>query len=165
MLTALPSRIMNYKVSAASPTDELITIGRILAEVGDCAGSVLDSEHLSFARRCASRLGKIVDELKARKAIRTPDDLYEIHNGGSETVNLADMSIDGLYNLYRRWPLRRRERIAKGLDALAFGFEGRIVGELERRCPATRDEQFKIDYCLATYSNELECIAMRRELA
>ena len=60
MVIALPSRVMNYKVSAVSPTDELITIGQILSEVGDYACTILDKEHLSFARKCANRLKKVV---------------------------------------------------------------------------------------------------------
>lgn len=35
MVIALPSRVMSYKVSAVSPTEELITIGQILSEVAE----------------------------------------------------------------------------------------------------------------------------------
>ncbi len=59
MVLALPSRIMNYKVSAVSPTNELIILGRILSEVGDYACTVLDKEHLSFSRKCTNRLKRL----------------------------------------------------------------------------------------------------------
>ena len=52
MVVSLPSRVMNYKVSAASPTDELVTLGQILSEVGDYASSILDRDHLSLTRKC-----------------------------------------------------------------------------------------------------------------
>ena len=57
MLT-LPSRIMNYRVSSASPTDELLSLGQILSEIGDYAGTILDREHLSLSRRCAAGPGR-----------------------------------------------------------------------------------------------------------
>ena len=77
MLTVLPSRVMNYRVSAASPTDELVTLGQILSEVGDYMSAILDRDHLSLSRRCATRLRKVVGELMARKRIESPDDLYD----------------------------------------------------------------------------------------
>lgn len=63
MISALPSRVINYKVSAVSPTDELITIGQILSEVGDYACTIIDREHLSVTRKCAARLKKLSENL------------------------------------------------------------------------------------------------------
>lgn len=74
MVTTLPSRIMNYMVSAASPTAVLFTLGQILSEVGDYASSVLDREHLSLASKCGSSLKKVVSELLVRQSIRSLDE-------------------------------------------------------------------------------------------
>lgn len=156
MVLALPSRIMNYKVSAVSPTDELITIGQILSEVGDYACTILDKEHLSFARKCATRLKKVVGELTSRGRIQSPDDLYEIQKGKAETVDLSAMTIDELHKLYRQWPIRHQERLNEGREHMTYYYEGLIVRELQSRRPATKDEQLKIDYCVATYHNELD---------
>lgn len=156
MVVSLPSRIMNYKVSAASPTDELITLGQILSEVGDYASSILDRDHLSLTRKCASRLKKVVDELISRQRIQSQEDLYAISEVGSEVVDLAAMSIDELYRLYRRWPIRHKERESEGREHRTIYFEHRIVEELQQRKPLNKDEQLKIDYCVATYANELE---------
>lgn len=156
MVLALPSRIMNYKVSAMSPTDELITIGQILSEVGDYACTILDKEHLSFARKCATRLKKVVGELTSRGRIQSPDDLYEIQKGKAETVDLSAMTIDELHRLYRQWPLRHRRRVEEGREHFTFYYEGHIVRELLTRKAANISEQFKIDYCALTYANECE---------
>lgn len=138
---------MNYRVSAASPTCELITVGQILSEVGDCASTVLDREHLSFTRKCATRLKKVVGELIARRCIQSPDDLYEIDRTATEPKDLPSMTVDELYRLYRQWPLRR----AKDTDD---NLEESIVRELSTRTPTTRADQLKIDYCLLTHTNE-----------
>lgn len=156
MVLALPSRIMNYKVSAVSPTDELITIGQIFSEVGDYASTILDKEHLSFARKCSSRLKTVVSELASRGSIKSQDDLYEIQKGKAETVDLSAMTIDELHKLYRQWPIRHQERLNEGREHMTYYYEGLIVRELQSRRPATKDEQLKIDYCNATYSNELD---------
>lgn len=155
MVLALPSRIMNYKVSAVSPTDELITLGQILSEVGDYACTILDKEHLSFSRKCANRLKKVVGELTSRGSIQSQDDLYEIHKG-SASVDLSTMTIDELHKLYRQWPIRHQERLNEGREHMTYYYEGQIVRELQTRKPATKDERLKIDYCNATYSNELD---------
>lgn len=156
MVIALPSRVMNYKVSAVSPTDELITIGQILSEVGDYACTILDKEHLSFARKCASRLNKVVCELTSRGRIKSQDDLYEIQKGTAQLTDLSAMTIDELHKLYRQWPIRHQERLKEGREHMTYYYEGQIVRELQTRKPATKDEQLKIDYCNATYSNELD---------
>lgn len=156
MILALPSRIMNYKVSTVSPTDELITIGQILSEVGDYACTVLDKEHLSFTRKCAGRLKKVVGELTSRGCIRSSDDLYEIQEVTAESADLSAMSIGELHKLYRQWPIRHQKRLKEGKEHMTYYYEGRIVRELQSRKPATKDERLKIDYCNATYSNELD---------
>ena len=156
MVLALPSRVMNYKVSAVSPTDELITIGQILSEVGDYACRILDKEHLSFARKCSSRLKTVVSELASRGSIKSQDDLYEIQKGNAASADLSTMTIDELHKLYRQWPIRHQERLNEGREHMTYYYEGQIVRELQSRKPATKDEQLKIDYCNATYSNELD---------
>ena len=156
MVVSLPSRIMNYKVSAASPTDELVTLGQIPSEVGDYASSILDRDHLSLTRKCASRLKKVVDELISRQHIQSQEDLYAISEVGPEVVDLTAMPIDELYKLYRRWPIRHKERELEGREHRTFYFEHRIVEELQQRKPLNKDEQLKIDYCVATHSNALE---------
>lgn len=156
MVLAFPSRIMNYKVSAVSPTNELITIGQILSEVGDYACTILDKEHLSFARKCAGRLKKVVSELTSRGSIKSQDDLYEIQKGNAVSTDLSAMTIDELHKLYRQWPVRHQERLNEGREHMTYYYEGQIVRELQNRKPLTKDEQLKIDYCNATYTNELD---------
>ena len=156
MLTVLPSRVMNYRVSAASPTDELVTLGQILSEVGDYMSAILDRDHLSLSRRCATRLRKVVGELVARKRIESPDDLYEMPASAVAGEDPGAMTVSELHAHYRLWPMRHQEREAMGREHLTFCHEGRIVRELLTRKPADRSERLKIDYCLATYGNELE---------
>ena len=152
----LPSRVMNYRVSAASPTDELVTLGQILSEVGDYMSAILDRDHLSLSRRCATRLRKVVGELMARKRIESPDDLYEMPASAVAGEDPGAMTVSELHAHYRLWPMRHQEREAMGREHLTFCHEGRIVRELLTRKPADRSERLKIDYCLATYGNELE---------
>ena len=131
MVIALPSRVMNYKVSAVSPTEELITIGQILSEVGDYACTILDKEHLSFARKCANRLKKVVGELVSRGSIKSQDDLYEIQKGNDASADLSTMTIDELHKLYRQWPIRHQERLNEGREHMTYYFEGQIVKEFK----------------------------------
>ena len=177
-LPELPSRVMNYRVTSASPTEELLTLGRIFAEVGDYAGSILDPRHLSLARRCATRLKKVVAELVARGSIRSADALYEIpadtlYEIPGDTLyeipgdkipvaDLSEMTVEQLYRLYRQWPLRHTSPSAPApSSALSpssapsvsldpFCLERHILRELLRRHPPTKADQLKIDYCLAT---------------
>lgn len=163
MVSALPSRIMNYNVSAASPTDELLTLGQILSEVGDYASTVLDSEHLSLSRKCSTRLRKVVGELKARNSLFSVEGLYDICSNItdlSDKSELATMTVSELHSLYRRWPIRHREREEQGREHFTFYHEGRIVNELLRRKAANKAEQLKIDYCVATYHNELDNMSL-----
>lgn len=156
MIAALPSRIMDYDVSAASPSGELITIGQILSEVGDYASTVLDRVHLTFSSRCAAKLEKVVAELKARACIKTTDDLYKSSPVAAPFADLSTMTICQLHSLYRGWPQRHEQRIKEGRQHLTYYFEGKIVRELRQRKATTTDEQLKIDYCEATYANELD---------
>ena len=160
MLSALPSRIMDYRVTAASPTGELLTLGRILSEVGDYASTTLDRQHLSLTRKCASRLKKVVGELIARKCIQSPEDLYELPESHTEAADLSTMSIRELYDLYRGWPARHNRRKAEGREPDTFYYEGRIVREMMTRKAADREEQLQIDYCVATYHNELDNLSI-----
>lgn len=156
MVQVLPSRVLNYNTTAASPTNELIVIGQILSEVGDYACTTLDREHLSLARKCASKLKKVVSELIARHCIQSSDDLYEIQKGNVDSTDLSVMTIDELHRLYRQWPIRQQERLKKGRENKTYYYESQIVRELQSRKAATKEEQFKIDYCTATYNNELD---------
>lgn len=156
MLSALPSRIMNYTVSASSPTDELLTLGQIFSEVGDYASTILDREHLSLSKKCGIRLAKIVGELVSRQSIQSVESLYDMPEAEPVSIDFAAMTIEELHSLYRRWPIRHKERGAKGREHLTFYYEGRIIRELLHRKAANKGEQFKIDYCIATYNNELE---------
>ncbi|MDE6342007.1 MAG: hypothetical protein K2K93_06795 [Muribaculaceae bacterium] len=146
---------MNYRVSSSSPTDELLTLGRIFSEVGDYASAVLDREHLSLARRCVTRLNKVVGELLSRKTITTAENLYDMPESVPVGSDLTSLSIDELHRLYRRWPARQEQRRAEGREPLTFYLEGRIVREMMSRKASCKAEQFKIDYCVATYANEL----------
>lgn len=156
MVYALPSRVMNYRISAASPSNELITIGQILSEVGDYTSTTLDREHISFTRKCANKLKRVVGELTSRGYIQSPEDLYQIQKGNEETKALSAMTIGELHKLYRHWPVRHEERLKEGREHMTYYFEGQIVRELQSRKPATKEEQLKIDYCVATYNNELD---------
>lgn len=156
MSVALPNRLRSYKVSASSPTDELLALGQVYAGVGDYAASFIDSEHLSVAKFCSTRLKKMVPLLIERKAIASEDDLYEMTDVEVEQKGFDSMTIDELYKLYRRWPLRHKARVAEGREYFTFFYEGRIVAELRKRKAANKTEQFKIDYCTLTYENELE---------
>lgn len=174
-LPELPSRVMNYRVTSASPTEELLTLGRIFAEVGDYAGSILDPRHLSLARRCATRLKKVVAELVARGSIRSADALYEIsplHTSAptvsapcaSFPASLSAMTIDELHALYRQWPLRREQRQREGRDTQTCYYESLIISEMQRRKAITRTDRFKIDYCTATHRNALITVALALNL-
>lgn len=153
MVSALPSRIIKYKISATSPTDELITLGQIFAEIGDYAASFLDREHLTVAKMCASRLKKVVPELISRGVITSIDGLYEMDESKIESAEISLMTIEDLYRLYRQWPVRHKA------DIMDFQFEAAIVRELKTRKASNKNEQFKIDYCTLTYSNECESSA------
>lgn len=156
MESVLPSRVMNYSVSSKSPTEELLTLGQILSEVGDYASTILDREHLSLSRKCGTRLRKVVCELVSRESIESVEELYDMPEYEIADNDLSTMTIGELHSLYRRWPIRHQRRMASGREHLTFYYENRIVRELLRRKASGKVEQLKIDYCVATYNNELE---------
>lgn len=153
---ALPNRLKSYKVCASSPTDELLTLGQAYVGVGDYAANFIDSEHMSVAKFCSTRLKKMVPMLIERKAVASEDDLYEMSEVESGNKALEEMTIDELYKLYRRWPIRKKTRLAEGREHFTFFYERRIVAEFMRRKAANKTEQFKIGHCTLTYNNELE---------
>lgn len=118
---------MNYKVSAVSPTYELITIGQLFSEVGDYASAILDKEHLSFASKCASRLKTVVSELASRGCIKSQDDLYEIPKVYAASADLSTMTIDELHRFYRQWPIRHQERLKEGREHMTYYQEGHVL--------------------------------------
>lgn len=147
---------MNYSVSSSSSTEELLTLGRILSEVGDYASTILDREHLSLSRRCFTRLKKVVGELISRHCIRSVDNLHDTPVSVPVSSDLKALTIAELYTLYRRRPIRRKEREAESREPFSFYYEDRIVRELNNRKATDKAEQLKIDYCVATYRNELD---------
>lgn len=156
MVSALPSRVMNYRVSSDSPSGELMILGQIYSEVGDYASSILDCSHLSLTRKCANRLKKVAGELLARNCIQSSDDFYAIPDINIGVNDLSALDIDELYRLYRRWPIRHKDRRAEGREYFTYYYEGRLVRELQQRKAAGKGEQLRIDYCVATYHNELD---------
>lgn len=147
---------MNYRVSPSSPTDELLTVGRILSELGDYASTVLDREHLSLSRRCVTRLNKVVDELVSRRIIQSAENLHDLPEPDPSLPDLRSMTVAELHSHYRRWPARREDRQEEGRETFSFFHEGRIVRELHGRTAADRAEQLMIDYCDVMYRNELD---------
>lgn len=147
---------MDYRVSASSPTAELFTLGQIFYEVGGYASSIFDRSHLSMARKCASRLKKVVGELVSRNCIQSAEDLHRMPECFAKTTDLSAMTIDELHSLYRQRTARQNERAAEGREILTYYYERQIVREMQRRKANGQEEQLKIDYCAVTYGNELE---------
>lgn len=190
MSVAIPERILNYRISATSPTDELLTLRHIYSEVGEYASTILDREHMALSKKCVTRLNRVEKQLSYRPSLLSAEEenfsvLSEMKGSKAIPVDgmgggvasmatitreiastkmldseaLSAMTVDELYNLYRGWPLRHREREAEGREHMTFYFEGKIVGELQRREVADKGEQLKIDYCAIIYRNELENLA------
>lgn len=143
-------------MSENSPTDELLVLGQIYAEVGDYAASFIDCKHLSVAKFCSMRLKKIMHILINRRAVASEDELYEMTEVESGNESLKEKTIDELFLLFRRWPLRHEARANEGREHSTFYYEGNIVNELLKRKPANKAEQFKIDFCTLAYENEIE---------
>lgn len=156
MLTVIPERISRFPISAATSTDELFTLGRYFAEVGGYASSLVAHDTMSVARLCDRKLRKVTAELSRRKAIKSADDLFRISSASSSIPPLHTMSVDELETLYRQSSIRRAERKRQGREHFTFYQESKIVNELKKRKPENIGEQIKIDYCVTTYSNELE---------
>lgn len=74
--------------------------------------------------------------------------------------DLTTLSIAELTALYRRWPERRRARLAEGRDAATQYYESRIVGELRRRRPLTPADSLSKARCLADHRRELQQLAL-----
>ncbi len=150
---------MNYSVSPSSPTNELMTVGQALLEVGGYASIILDREHLSLSQKCETRLHKVVEELVSRQCILSAENLHDVPDPDPAGTDLEILTIGELHTLYRRWPVKHYDKSAAGRESMSFYFEGRIVREMMRRKAANKSEQLKIDYCNAMYSNELSNIS------
>lgn len=72
------------------------------------------------------------------------------------TAPLDRMSIGELERFYRQSHIRHKERLADGREHFTYYIEGRIVREIKSRKAASNGEKLKVDYCVATYRNELE---------
>ena len=153
MSIAIPERILNYRISATTSTDELLTLRHIYSDLGDYASTILDREHATLSKKCTTRLNKVEKQLSLRHGCLSKENVHD------ESKYLSAMSVDKLYNLYRGWHLRHRKREADGREHMTFYYEGKIVRELQRRKPVDKGEQLKIDYCAITYHNELENLA------
>lgn len=151
MVTALPPRIMDYRVSASSPTGELLTLGSILEEAGAYASTSSDRSRRAFSRRCDAKFRRVASELRSRNCTSAPDDLCL-----APAADLRTLSVDDLYRLFRGRTQRRSRRAAEGREPLTCWLESDILAELRSRQAADRDEQLKIDYCAIAHSNELE---------
>ena len=168
MAIALTPTVTAYRITPSSPTGELLTLRRIYDDVGDYASTILDSAHRALTRLCRRRSAAVTRELR-RRGILTgeatlPSPLAAPAVPAAQTApsslitmtsDLTQMSISELYHHYLAWPQRHEALIDAGLEPLDFGYEARIIRELERRTAANPDEQLKKDYCLLTYRNEL----------
>lgn len=156
MTTSLPTRILEYRVTRTSPSEELVILGRILADFGDYAGTKLDHDHMLLAQNCALKLREIDDVSAESERFPSSKSVSIEPEINLRATDLTSMSIHELYTLYRRWPIRHKKRYGKGQEHLTYYFEHRIVKELRKRKPTTPGEQLKIDYCLTSYANEMD---------
>ncbi|MDE6769723.1 MAG: hypothetical protein K2J78_08390, partial [Muribaculaceae bacterium] len=140
MSIAIPERILNYRISATTPTDELLTLRHIYSDIGEYASTILDREHATLSKKCATRLNKVEKQLLLRHGCLSKENVHD------KSKDLSAMTVDELYNLYRGWHLRHRKREAEGRELITFYYEGKIVKELQRRKPTDNGEQLKIDY-------------------
>lgn len=153
MVTALPPRIMDYRVSASSPTGELLTLGSILEEAGAYASTSSDRSRRAFSRRCDAKFRRVASELRSRNCTSAADDVC---TAAAAAADLRTLSVGDLYRLFRGRTQRRSRRAAEGREPLTCWPESDILAELRSRQAADRDEQLKIDYCTIAHSNELE---------
>ena len=142
---------MDYRVSASSPTDELLTLGSILEEAGAYASTSSDRSRRAFSRRCDAKFRRVASELRSRNCTLAPDDICT-----AASADLRTLSVGDLYRLFRGRTQRQSRRAAEGREPLTCWLESDILAELRSRKAADRDEQLKIDYCAIAHSNELE---------
>lgn len=143
---------MDYRVSASSPTGELLTLGSILEEAGAYASTSSDRSRRAFSRRCDAKFRRIASELRSRNCTSSmSEDICT-----ATTADLRTLSVGDLYRLFRGRTRRQSRRAAEGREPLTCWLESDILAELRSRQAADRDEQLKIDYCAIAHSNELE---------
>ncbi len=151
MVTALPPRIMDYRVSASSPTGELLTLGSILEEAGAYASTSSDRSRRAFSRRCDAKMRRIASELHSRNCTAAADDVCP-----ATSADLRTLSVGDLYRLFRGRTRRQSRRAAEGHEPLTCWLETDILAELRSRKASDRDEQLKIDYCAIAHGNDLD---------
>lgn len=142
---------MDYRVSASSPTGELLTLGNILEEAGAYASTSSDRSRCAFSRRCDAKFRRVASELRSRNCTSAADDVCT-----AVAAELRTLSVGDLYRLFRGRTQRQNRRAAEGREPLTCWLESDILAELRSRQAADRDEQLKIDYCAIAHSNELE---------
>lgn len=156
MSTSCINRIADYPITAVTPTDDLLTLGRYYSEIGGYASTVATGASYAFAKRCASRLRLVTNELVKRRIIKSVDDLFVQSACSAVLKPLDTLSIDELEQMFRQSAVRQECRRSQGREPITFYVESKIVRELERRNPANSSERLKIDYCSAVYRNELD---------
>lgn len=156
MSTSCFNRIADYPITAVTPTDDLLTLGRYYSEIGGYASTVATGAAFAFAKRCASRLRLVTNELVKRRIIKSVDDLFVQSACSAVLKPLDTLSIDELEQIFRQSAVRQECRRSQGREPLTFYVESKIVRELERRYPTNSSESLKIDYCSAVYQNELD---------
>lgn len=159
----IPQRIFDYPVSATSPVEDLVTLSRLLEEVGGFASTVMNDDCEQLAVKCRSKAEEVEEELlrrdssdpelQHREAVRPFGLLNDL--GLWTASELSEMTISELEQLYRNRPLRIKARRAEGMEHFTHYPESHIVAELKTRQPANQSEQLKIDYCLITHSMEM----------
>ena len=143
---------MDYRVSASSPTGELLTLGSILEEAGAYASTSSDRSRRAFSRRCDAKFRRVASELRSRNcASSTSEDIC-----AATSADLRTLSVGDLYRLFRGRTGRQSRRAAEGREPLTCWPESDILAEIRSRQAADRDEQLKIDYCTIAHTNELE---------
>lgn len=154
MELVLPS----YKVTRTTSTDDLRVLENLYSEVGGFASTILDRRYIAFSKECAKRLCKVSSILHGRIEYRESQttESQEI----SADVNLSALTIDELYDIYRRRPERIQSRIEAERELTTFYYEGKIIRELSGRETKSDSERLKIDYCLMTYYSELENMSL-----
>lgn len=146
---------MDYRVSASSPTGELLTLGSILEEAGAYASTSSDRSRRAFSRRCDAKFRRVASELRSRNCTAAADDVCT-----ATAADLRTLSVNDLYRLFRGRTQRRNRRAAEGREPLTCWPETDILAELRSRKAADRDEQLKIDYCVIAHSNDLHNLSV-----